>query len=739
MTSARMATVPLGDTTPYQLAQVVHDEAARLFGSDDAALWIHDPVRSLIHPYGQPEETHAVPVPLDFRVDVDGLREASTSEGWGRIAAASFGSEFVTAPGRLWVLPFEFPEKLLAGIVLLGARRAFEPRNVPPEDTLSFTRQTVSLLANHLELTAARRNQDRLNALYKTAGEMSSHLDVDVVLRTIIGNACKLLSAPIGYIMLVDPADSHIFMRAAEGTQHPEFQRLRLQLGAGLGGVVAQHHSSFFTEDYLNDKRINHHPVVDNAVRQEGIRSILGSPMSMRGEFVGVLYVADQRVRHFSDDEIALLEGLALHAGLSIENARLYERDTAALRELRKSSEIIRAQNDLLMKADAAQKRLSATLLASEGLPGIAAVVQELIHAPTLILDSHHQRLAGSGEPRSDIGRTIWERGVTPKLAGFSQIRRTLTDLGRTTRPEPPSIPKAGSNEWQTVPVHAGHEFLGSIWVFPNEPLDETDQPILERAAISVALEMLRERSVFEAGQRLRRNLVDEILSESTTDQSVVNRWAGQLGFQLSGKERLCVVKSSSDVTHALDAAPWCLFSTKYRDNIVALLAPDADLVPKVGGLLHAASAPGRSPHAVISSPLAPGQTYRMAYRLSQRVLDLLGSENQARVIDLDRARVLALLFREGDRETARHYVEACLGAVIARDPAGDLDLVMTLDAYLASGHRPTPAAKALHVHVNTVYYRLTLLTEILGDIRDPVRALDLQVACLVYRLLKGD
>jgi DNA-binding PucR family transcriptional regulator len=101
--------------------------------------------------------------------------------------------------------------------------------------------------------------------------------------------------------------------------------------------------------------------------------------------------------------------------------------------------------------------------------------------------------------------------------------------------------------------------------------------------------------------------------------------------------------------------------------------------------------------------------------------------------------RVLALLFRRGGTSELRAFVDSRLGALERPTAVGRADLVGTLEAYLACGASPARSAARLGVHVNTVYYRLDRLRELLGDdFAEPRRALDLQVACLARRILVG-
>ena len=79
-------------------------------------------------------------------------------------------------------------------------------------------------------------------------------------------------------------------MRVTDGSVSARFQRLRLPLGAGLGGLVAQTGTPYVTADYADDERFRHTGEIDAGVREEGLVAILGVPLRLGPTSIGVLY-----------------------------------------------------------------------------------------------------------------------------------------------------------------------------------------------------------------------------------------------------------------------------------------------------------------------------------------------------------------------------------------------------------------------------------------------------------------
>jgi sugar diacid utilization regulator len=301
------------------------------------------------------------------------------------------------------------------------------------------------------------------------------------------------------------------------------------------------------------------------------------------------------------------------------------------------------------------------------------------------------------------------------------------------------------------VPIVARAEVLGTVWVELCQEALEEEQPLIEQATRVIALELLKERSVTEVELRLRKEFLDELLAERLRSEDELDRRARALDLDLRIPYRLAAVGlwpagsaaaargARETLVVSLRAEPWCSFAAEHLGWVVALIDPaSARAAERLTGLLEGLSPPVRA-SAVLASPCARIVDYRASFLACERVLQAFGERTRVPVLDLEEARVLELLFREGEAEL-RRFVDARLRALIAEDGRRGSDLLQTLAAYLDSGRSPKAAAQALHVHVNTVYYRLERLRGLLGDgFATPARALDLQVALLAHRLVAYD
>ncbi|MFC8362262.1 helix-turn-helix domain-containing protein [Streptomyces griseorubiginosus] len=568
------------------------------------------------------------------------------------------------------------------------------------------------------ELEGRRRREAELSALFETAHDLAGLRDLDAVLRAIVQRARSLLGTDVAYLSLHDPARGDTYMRVTEGSVAARFQQLRLGMGEGLGGLVAQTARPYVTDDYFKDERFRHTLAIDSGVRDEGLVAILGVPLTLEHRVIGVLFAADRRARVFEREQIALLGSFAALAAAAIDTANLLTETRAALTELERANEIIRDRSGVIERASDVHDRLAELVLRGGGVHDVAAAVSEILDGTVEFTE------LAPAEPLE-----------TSRAEGHAVRHR---------------------DDWIAA-VAAGGELLGALVLRGHPGLDPVDQRTLERAAMVTSLLLLARRSAVEAEQRVRGELLDDLLDARDRDPRLLRERAARLGADLDATHvvlaaRLDGPAADADQEAAARRRLWSaashLATTRHglaaaRDGGTVLLLPltdkdtATDLARRTAGQLgtavHEAVTVGAS--APVRDLAAHPDTVTAAYEEGRRCLDalrLLGrSGDGAAAEDFG---FLGLLLA-GDRDIAG-FVERTIGRVVAYDERRGTDLLRTLDAYFASGMSPARTKDDLHVHVNTVAQRLERVGRLLGeDWQSPARALEIQLALRLHRL----
>ncbi|MDF3299289.1 helix-turn-helix domain-containing protein [Streptomyces tropicalis] len=570
------------------------------------------------------------------------------------------------------------------------------------------------------DLEGRRRREAELSALFETAHDLAGLRDLDAVLQAIVQRARSLLGTDVAYLTLHDPAREDTYMRVTEGSVAARFQQLRLGMGEGLGGLVAQTARPYVTDDYFKDARFQHTGTIDTGVSDEGLVAILGVPLMLGQHVIGVLFAADRRARVFEREQVALLGSFAALAAAALDSANLLTETRSALAELERANAIIRDGSAVIERASDVHDRLAQLVLRGGGVHDVAAAVSE-------VLDGTVEFTEAAAAPAE---------GLQASRAEGHAVRH--------------------GDGWIAA-VAAGDELLGALVLRGHPALDPVDQRTLERAAMVTSLLLLARRSAAEAEQRVRGELLDDLLDARDRDPRLLHERASRLRADLDVPQVVLAARldaPAADADHEADArrrlwsAASHLAATRHglaaaRDGGTVLLLPlgagdsATELARRtarhLGTAVHEAVTVGAS--ATVEELTARPDAVAAAYGEARRCLEalhLLGRTGDGAAAD--DFGFLGLLLA-GDRDVTG-FVARTIGRVVDYDERRGTDLVHTLDAYFASGMSPARTKDELHVHVNTVAQRLERVGRLLGDDwQTPARALEIQLALRLHRL----
>jgi GAF domain-containing protein/sugar diacid utilization regulator len=560
-------------------------------------------------------------------------------------------------------------------------------------------------------MDASKKREAELSALVDVARELASARDPGSVLDTIVHRARTLIGTDVAYLTLYDAARGDTFMRATDGSVSAAFQQLRLPLGAGLGGLVAETYRPYWTADYPSDRRFRHTSPIDHAVGEEGLVAICGTPLIVDGAFVGVLFASNRTRRPFSREEVSLLGSLAALAAVTIVQVRAAAETAAALDQLSVAHAGVE-------HAAAAHDRFAEIVLSGGDVDAIAAALAELLNVWVVLVDAAGDELATAGGGSGGVGT-----GARSAVAGVRSSQAPGADSAESGR-----LTRVG-DRW-VVAATAKGERLGALVIGGVTELSGADQRIVERAAVVTALVLLFRRQAAEQSERAQADILADALSGATDPRALADR------FRLLGKQKelprqvvVAVCRGDHSGVLARLTAPLedkLALVGPYAGDLVLLMA-DPDPVKVARELNEVARRTGVT--IAVTGPAAWGNevvtVHRQAARLVTTMLRLGRARQAATPDDLG----LAGLVGAAQVDVAAHVTHV-LGAVIQYDVQRGTDLIGTLRAYFAAGQSPTRAADALHVHPNTVQQRLDRITALLGEgWQQPERALDVQVA----------
>ncbi|MFN8524675.1 MAG: helix-turn-helix domain-containing protein [Chloroflexota bacterium] len=362
--------------------------------------------------------------------------------------------------------------------------------------------------------------------------------------------------------------------------------------------------------------------------------------------------------------------------------------------------------------------------------------------------------------------RVFSPQGVAPPdlAAEIEQAHDTVAQWAASQRyspAEPPcelhDLPGISHARYVAPIVHA-QRLSGLISIVgARSTLTDIHRIVASRAAAACALAVTHERAITDAEDRLQSDIIAELLGEEIVDLPAFERRANRLGFELHRPHLALVIKvapiSETTLRTALDrvcravdaAAPRSRVYTSH-DLVIALVPSETseagarprDTVARIAAELSAGTDP---PTLSIGSATGSGGVHRVqdTCRDALDALDLgtrlLGPGRHTQHDELGAYR---LLYRLDHGEEARRFTRAMLGALEDYDAEHNADLLATLEAYLDSGCSPSDTSSRLHLHRNTVMYRLQRIAQI-GSVRldDPESRFEAQLALRLRRILR--
>ena len=335
----------------------------------------------------------------------------------------------------------------------------------------------------------------QLRRLYQVSKVIHSTLDQQEALDLIVREAVGLVNATSGSVVLINPIDGFLEIQAAHGLSAGA--KLKLRVGEGITGWVAQQGKSAIVPDVSADKR--YVPV------HEHTRSELAVPLEINGVLSGVVNVDSDKPSAFDENDLALLTELASQAALVIHNAFLYEKS------------LIRA--NLFESLITVGQAINSAVDLDEALAAITREAASLMNAKTCALQlldesSSHLTLVashGAGEaylnkPDVDIAESFLGSVVNLKKPLQIEIVQTSNayqqqDIAR----------EEGLVAMLSIPLEFGGNAIGTLNVYKEEAYVFSNDEIhiatalAELSALAIEKARLLERIV-ESEELLRQN-----------------------------------------------------------------------------------------------------------------------------------------------------------------------------------------------------------------------------------------
>ena len=159
---------------------------------------------------------------------------------------------------------------------------------------------------------------NKLQRLIEASKIINSTLDLNKLLGLILNSATQSIEADRGTLYLVDDVKKELWSKVLQGTDMVE---IRLPIGKGLAGFVAETGETILIPDTYADPRFN--PEIDKRTGYR-TRNMICMPMKNKdGKIIGVFQLLNKNHGSFDTDDVSFIDALSAHASVAIENAHM--------------------------------------------------------------------------------------------------------------------------------------------------------------------------------------------------------------------------------------------------------------------------------------------------------------------------------------------------------------------------------------------------------------------------------
>lgn len=166
---------------------------------------------------------------------------------------------------------------------------------------------------------------ERLRGIEAVTDAALSRLDEQTLLDVLLERVKTVLEADTATVLLLDQAAGQLVATAASGIEEEVRQGVRVPLGAGFAGQVAASRQPVI----LN--QVDRSTVRNPLLVDRGLHSLLGVPLLVGGQVIGVLHVGSVTGRRFGPEDIELLQLAADRAALAVHSMMAQDDRQAAV------------------------------------------------------------------------------------------------------------------------------------------------------------------------------------------------------------------------------------------------------------------------------------------------------------------------------------------------------------------------------------------------------------------------
>jgi serine phosphatase RsbU (regulator of sigma subunit) len=475
-------------------------------------------------------EATAAPGAVVWRLDDDMQPQALGVFGVddpdpGEIAGALAGrAPFAVVSGSSWILQLGQPP--------IGALQLrFDQPPVPSDNVLdaltTFAARATHALRSSERARAQSVELERSRTLVAVVGQAIAELSLVHTLETVIDRIAELLGAERLAVYLLEPDGQRLLEAAGRGLAGPHTRVAERFVELARGSLRGR--DAMLIEDAVSDFRL---APVREQLAETGIEAAVGLPLRVREDLIGLLAIFLPRGRTLTQDELALVTGLAAQLAVAVQNARLHEKATHSDAERKQALDAEKEASKRLSALYEISQSFAQSLSLQTTLEALVRTCANLLkldavgirmpdeRGEALLTQALHVRDERLHEPVAQI--LYRPQPLSPRLRGLFAGGRPLVldpeialELGGAYALLVPFLERGSTTA--IVPVSTPAEVLGTLTMLsldPARPIGEADLELAVSVTGQTALALENAR-LYQQQKRFADSMQHSLLPRS--------------------------------------------------------------------------------------------------------------------------------------------------------------------------------------------------------------------------------
>lgn len=390
-----------------------------------------------------------------------------------------------------------------------------------------------------------REKTREVGLLRRISESISSNLDLDSVLKEIVGIVVQVTRADACLLYLHDKRNRELVLKASNNPNGRLIGRIRLELGEGITGWAARERRVVTIPRHASDdprfKLFQNLP-------EDRFEALLSIPLIVRNEVIGVINVQHKRPHDTSESDRALLATIGQQAGGAIENAQLYaemQRKAVQIETLSAVSRTISSSRYIeeilhlivTLTAEMMSSKICSVMLLNEDR-------QELEIVATQSLSGAYREKANVKIGHSISGKAVLEKRPISILNVARENGYVYRDLAA----------REGLTSMLSVPMIIRDRAIGVINIYTAQEHKFTDdevkilQAVANQSAVSLENTRLLQRSMAAEGELETRKVVERAKGILMKERKITEAEA----FKVIQRQSMNSRKSMREVAEAV-------------------------------------------------------------------------------------------------------------------------------------------------------------------------------------------